>query len=392
MAVELYPHQGKISARIKQSITDHSFAILQAPERCGKTLSVIDAVEQLSDVKRALWITKKAAIDGIKGDLKLYEAVKHYDVVNYEAIHKYEGDYDLIVADEFHYAISSFPKTPAKAQIIKDRWGDVPKILISATPAPESPAQWFHPLWLCSGHPFSRHQSFYKWAKAGYVHIRQNNFRGIVVNDYSNATRKVMDEVLPYIIQLTRDDLPGFDHKPVMVPHYVELNEETKDRMRYLLRHRVLGEFFADTPLKVVNGLYQIECGSLKIGDGYIDQGNREIMDYIKAHWGDTPDVAIMTRWVGQRRIFEAEFKNALILSSHAHAEGVELSHIEHLIIASMDYSTARFQQRNARQASKKRTTPINVHIIMSRGSVSEAVFEAVGQKHKDFTARMFLG
>lgn len=83
MAVELYPHQGKISARIKQSITDHSFAILQAPERCGKTLSVIDAVEQLSDVKRALWITKKAAIDGIKGDLKLYEAVKHYDVVNY---------------------------------------------------------------------------------------------------------------------------------------------------------------------------------------------------------------------------------------------------------------------------------------------------------------------
>jgi ERCC4-type nuclease len=84
-----------------------------------------------------------------------------------------------------------------------------------------------------------------------------------------------------------------------------------------------------------------------------------------------------MTRWIGERKIMQREFKNALILSSHSHAEGVELSHVEHLIISSLDYSTARYQQRNARQASIKRQSPINVHVLMSAGQVSEAVFKA---------------
>jgi hypothetical protein len=135
-----------------------------------------------------------------------------------------------------------------------------------------------------------------------------------------------------------------------------------------------------------------LECGCLTVGEEYVDSGERELVDYIKRHWGDTPDVAVMTRWVGQRRIMEREFSQALILSSHAHAEGVELSHIQHLIVASMDYSTARFQQRNARQASAKRTTPIRVHVLMSKGQVSEAVYRAVAVKHRDFKARMFTG
>ena len=69
----------------------------------------------------------------------------------------------------------------------------------------------------------------------------------------------------------------------------------------------------------------------------------------------------------------------------------MELSHIEHLIISSLDYSTARYQQRNARQASVKRKTPIKVHVLMSAGQVSEAVFKTVALKHQDFKARMFM-
>lgn len=228
MGVTLYDHQTGISSRIQSAIADHGFSVLQAPERCGKTLSVIDAIEHMADVRRVLWITKKAAIDGIRGDLSLYDAAKRYDVTNYEAIHKAEDDYDLLVLDEFHYAISSYPKTPAKAQIIRDRWAAVPKILISATPAPESPSQWFHPLWLCSGHPFSAYKSFYTWARGGYVIKQQRNFNGFAVADYSQCSRRVMGEVLPFVIQITRDQLPGFDHKPVNVPHYVELNERTR--------------------------------------------------------------------------------------------------------------------------------------------------------------------
>ena len=389
--MELYPHQIKISEQIRSLIATKELAILQAPERSGKTLAVIDAIEKMQSVKRILWVTKKAAINGIKSDLKLYGVRKHYDVVNYESLHKVKGDYDLIVIDEFHYAISSYPKTPTKAKIIRDRWLNVSKILISATPAPESGSQWFHPLWLCDSHPFSKYKNFYNWAKSGYVYIKQKHIFGRVINDYSKANSRVIDEVKPYLIQLDREAL-GYDFKPVIVPHNIPLQFETMHRIQELQNSRVSGDYIADTPMKLINALYQYECGAVKIGDEYIDLGNREHVNYIKKHFGDTKDVAIMTRWVGERQIFEREFKNALILSSHAHAEGVELSHVEHLIISSMDYSTARFQQRNARQASKKRKTPINVHVLMSIGCVSEAVYQAVAEKHQDFKARMFLG
>jgi hypothetical protein len=389
--MELYPHQVKVSQQIQEKISTLSLAILQAPERSGKTLATINAIENIDEVKQVLWITKKAAIDGIKGDLQLYAAQKSYTVINYESIHKLEDDFDLIVLDEFHYAISSYPKTPAKAKIIRDKWLHVPKILISATPAPESGSQWFHPLWLCAAHPFSEEKSFYKWARKGYVQIKQRHIFGRVINDYSNARSQILNEVKEYLIQLDRSDL-GFKYEPKIVPHYVPLSNHTQTHLRKFKAARVIDDYFADTPLKLINGLYQLECGAVKIGEEYRDMGNREYVNYIKQVWGDTKEIAIMTRWVGQRILFEQEFKNALILSSHSHAEGVELSHIEHLIIASMDYSTARFQQRNARQASAKRKTPINVNILMTKGWVSEAVFQAVSEKHQDFKARMFLG
>jgi len=388
--MELYPHQIKVSQQIQDKITNLELAVLQAPERSGKTLATIDAIENIPGINNALWITKKAAISGIKSDLQLYDAQKNYTVINYESIHKIDKAFDLIILDEFHYAISAYPKTPAKAKIIRERWFNTPKILISATPAPESASQWFHPLWLCAAHPFSKYKSFYKWAKAGYVTIKQRHIFGRIINDYSNAKSQVLDEVKEYLIQLDRKEL-GFKYEPEIVQHYVPLSEETQSNLNKFKISRVIDDYFADTPLKLINGLYQLECGAVKVGDEYIDMGNREYINYIKQHWGDTKDLAIMTRWVGQRQIFKQAFKNALILSSHSHAEGIELSHIEHLVIASMDYSTARFQQRNARQASAKRQTPIKVHILMARGWVSEAVFNAVAQKHQDFKARMFL-
>ncbi|WP_042203570.1 hypothetical protein [Nitratifractor salsuginis] len=396
MSIELYEHQGRISSALRDRLRSRRLAILHAPERSGKTLAVIDAIEGLNGVRRVLWITKKAAIGGIEGDLEKYGTRKAYTVVNYERLHKVEGDFDLIVIDEFHYAISSYPKSPAKAKIIRERWGELPAVLISATPAPESASQWFHPLWIFAAHPFSAFTNFYQWARV-FVWKRQRQIMGRIINDYSQAkSEKVMDQIRPYLLQITRDEL-GFRYRPKVVPHYVTLSPRTQALIEMLKRDRVLRlpggvVFAADTPIGLVNGCYQLECGCLKVGLDYHDTGEREMAEYIKKRWGDSEDVAIMCRWVGQRRIFEREFKKAMILSSHAHAEGVELSHIEHLIVASLDYSTARFQQRNARQASKQRKSPINVHILLSRGNVSEAVYQAVALKHMDFKARMFTG
>lgn len=394
--MQLLQHQVRGSKEIQHLIKDKMLAIVHAPERSGKTLMTIDAITNLP-FKRVLVITKKKAIDGWLEDIETYnnnfevKEGKEIQIINYESLHKVTIQPELIIIDEFHYSISSFPKTPAKAKLIRDNWLDVPKIYISATPAPENGSQWFHPLWLCSHHPFSKYKNFYEWAYK-FVDIELVSYGHGTVKDYSKAKiDEVMQYIRPYLIQIKREET-GIKFQPSIVPVYIDLEPRTIALIEKLKRDRILGRtFIADTPVKLINGMYQLECGCLKIDDVYHDLGNREHIDYIKSNFGDSEDVAIMTRWIGERKIMQREFKKALILSSHSHAEGVELSHVEHLIISSLDYSTARYQQRNARQASIKRKTPIKVHVLMSKDQVSEAVFKTVALKHQDFKARMFM-
>ena len=83
-------------------------------------------------------------------------------------------------------------------------------------------------------------------------------------------------------------------------------------------------------------------------------------------------------------------FPKAEILSSNAHSEGVDLHHIENLIIYSMDFSTARAFQRRARQANRNRKTHIHVHFFFSKGSMSEAVYNSVLKKRESFTKNSY--
>lgn len=383
--MKLYDHQVTISKEIQTILSEHSVAILSLPERSGKTLTAIDAIVTLS-FKAPLWVTKKVAIIGIEKDLKSYGA-DNFTVTNYESLHKLNSKHDVIILDEFH-TCGAYPKPPQRIKQLR-RFKGAPFLLISATPASESASQWFHPLWI-TPHQFSRYGNFYAWAKE-YVNVNQKRAGVHIVNDYSGAKEDyVMSQIKPYLVQRSRDEL-GFEFQPTLQLHTVSLENDTKQKIQTLKRDKVLDDYLADTPTKLMNAIYQVECGTLKDGDTYRDMGNNEVLEYIKNTWGDSDNMAIMTHWVGQREIFEREFKHALILSSTSHAEGLDLAHIDNLIIASMDYSTARFQQRNARQSAKHRKTPIVVHIITTDGGISRRVYEAVAVKHVNFTARMAL-
>jgi len=282
--MQLLPHQIKGSKEIQNLIKDKGLVIVHAPERSGKTLMTIDAIANLP-FSRVLVITKKKAIDGWKDDLKLYndnfQSINRIEieVINYESLHKVTIKPELIVIDEFHYAISSFPKTPAKAKLIRDNWLDVPKIYISATPAPESGSQWFYPMWLCSHHPFSQFKNFYEWAYK-FVDIEIKDFGFGPTKEYSKAKiDEVMQYIRPYLIQINKEET-GIKFQPSIVPVYIDLDPRTIALIEKLKRDRILGRtFIADTPVKLINGMYQLECGCLKVDDVYHDLGNREHND-----------------------------------------------------------------------------------------------------------------
>jgi len=83
-------------------------------------------------------------------------------------------------------------------------------------------------------------------------------------------------------------------------------------------------------------------------------------------------------------------FKNATILQATSYAEGVDLHHIEHLIIYSQDFSTARHTQRRARQAAKDREWPITVHFLLVKGGISEQVYKTVSINKRNYVDSMF--
>ena len=102
--------------------------------RTWKTLTALRAAE-LFGAKKVLFLTKLRAIKSINDDYASLGPKFEIVVINNESMHKIEdNDFDLIISDE-HHRLSAFPKPNKSAKYIRDRWGHLPFIFLSGTPA-----------------------------------------------------------------------------------------------------------------------------------------------------------------------------------------------------------------------------------------------------------------
>ena len=136
--------------------------------------------------------------------------------------------------------------------------------------------------------------------------------------------------------------------------------------------------------------LHQIEGGTIKTDETSITLPNTEKIDYIKQTWGDTDQVVIFYHYKQEELKLKAHFKNAHILQAVSFAEGVDLSMYETLIIYSMNFSTAQYTQRRARQANYYRDKPIIVHYLLVKDGISEQVYNCVAKNKRNFVDRYF--
>ena len=147
----------------------------------------------------------------------------------------------------------------------------------------------------------------------------------------------------------------------------------------------------ADTPMKLLVGLFQLEGGTLKIDeDNSVDLLATSKINYIKKTWGDTKDLVIFYHFKYEELKLKKHFRNAKILQATSFAEGVDLSMYKTLVIYSMDFSTARYSQRRARQANMKREEEINVHYLLVNGGISEQVYKTVAVNKTNFIDKYF--
>lgn len=385
-------HQYDISKMGYRLLQQYGLVYLAMEERTGKTLTSI-LIAEMSKATTILVITKKKAMPGWEETLSKFNHTKKYTIINYESLHKVLTTFDLIIVDEAHSNVSAYP-------VITKTWKNVykftkgkPLVLLSATPSAQTYSQLFHQLKLSSYSPWNKFKTFYDWFKTyGILDIKYLAGRQIMI--YDKVIPEAFESCKHLFISYTRQEL-GFEHEPNDVLHYVDLLDTTKKMYNTILKDKYYLleslEYVADTPMKVMVGLHQIEGSTLKLSEEIsINLSGCEKAKYILNNFGDVKNLVIFYHYKQEEKFLKLYFKHATILQATSFAEGVDLSMYKTLVIYSMDFSTARYSQRRARQCNMLRGEPIDVHYLLVKGGISEKVYQTVAINKQNFIDKYF--
>jgi len=182
-------YQTRIAEQVSGMLKTKMISYLAMEVRTGKTLTSLLACENYG-AKKVLFLTKKKAVPSIQWDYDQFDFSFKLTIVNDESMHLIESnDFDVIIHDE-HHRFGAFPKPNKIAIDFKKRFGHLPMIFLSGTPAPESHSQWYHQFWVSEHSPFNEYANFYKWANAGFVNIKLKYLGYAQVKDYSEGLKE----------------------------------------------------------------------------------------------------------------------------------------------------------------------------------------------------------
>lgn len=390
-----YPHQKELAQKIVYLLRSYNTAYLAAEERTGKTLSALLAAESMVEVEAVVVITKKIALEGWSKTITAYPISKSVIVTNYHQMSKLvkPTPNTLIIVDEAHAYISGYPKVSAMWRQLKNLCLRQKVLFISATPNSQGTQQLYNQLAVCTYSPWHKYDSFYQWFR-NYGELYKIKLQGRDCNQYDKIDHaKVWNDVKHLFITMTRAEI-GFEHEPEDKLHYIELDTVTKEVYNELLEDKIV-EFYAgtlvcDTISRLRPALHMIEGGVTKINDEYLLLKNREKIDYILKHFGDSPDTVIMYNYIAEGIKLREVFKYCPILHATSYAEGVDLSMYRNLVIYSMNFSTSKYVQRRARQANMQRKEEITVHYLLVKKAISDQVYKTVAINKRNFVDSLF--
>ena len=396
-------YQKEIIKKGTEVLLINNFLYLTMEVRTGKTLTSL-GIARLLNCKNVLFVTKKKAITSIERDYEALNPDYNITVINYESLHKVEGEFDFIVLDEAH-SLGAFPKASNRAKMVKDKIRDVKYVvLLSGTPTPESYSQMYHQVYGIKKNPFKEFKTFYKFANK-YVKVKQNMINGFRVNDYKEGSMSIIDAMKPYTISYSQKEA-GFKVDTVEHVLEVELEPISYKLSAQLKRDKVIEGneelILADTPVKMMSKLHQLYSGTVKF-----ESGNSKVIDYSKAKF-------IRERFKGQKIGIFYKFKeelNALMevfgkenlatelsdfeetdksiaLQIVSGREGISLKQASALVFYNIDFSATSYWQSRDRMTTKDRLKS-DVYWIFAKGGIEKDIYKAVSKK-KDYTVNHF--
>jgi hypothetical protein len=393
----------------QQNIANQGFEILRRKgivylmmsPRTGKTLTALH-IASLCGVKKVLMLTKKKAISSILSDYKLFGYTFDLTVINNESLHTINDKYDLIISDE-HHRVGAFPKPNNTTKEIKKRYSHLPMIFLSGTPSVESGSMWFHQFFISKFNPFKQYVNFYKWANE-YVNIKKKRIGAFEINDYSESIDdKIMKVIEPYLIRYTQEEA-GFTSKVNQNIIYYQQSDKINNLITKLKRDLVIeGKnevILADTSVKLLNKIHQIENGTVKFESGNTMTLSFTKADFIKQRF-EGKKIAIFYYFIEEFNLLKEVFKNytadieefnttdkIYIGQQYSNSLGVNLSKAESLIFYNFGYSGVGFIQAIDRLTTINRKEN-NVYFFFPKGSLTEKIYNTLKNK-QTYSSKIF--
>lgn len=403
---QLRDYQERISKDGAEILHRKKILCLFMEVRVGKTLTALEVCKKYG-AKRVLFITKIKAFRSIEDDYFNFGYIPQFEVtiINRESLHKVETNYfDVVIVDEVH-GYASYPKPSMYHSVIKKRFGNLPMIMLSGTPTPESYSQYYHLFTLSNHSPFKDFKNFYKWANE-YVDITEKYLGYAKVKDYSKARKKDFWHLIRHnIITFTQEEA-GFSTEVKEVILEVEMLPITQKIIDKLQRDLVVKSsdgklILADTGVKLQAKHLQLSSGTVKFEDGssrVIDNSKAVfVKEYFKGkkigiYYKYKEELEMLKQTFGYDLTTDLEeFNNSnknIALQFVSGREGLSLAKADCLVAINIDFSAVTYFQFRDRLTIKDRKEN-HLYWIFSKGGIESKVYKTVLNK-KSYTYDTF--
>lgn len=397
-------YQNKIVEQGCDILKTKKILYLAMEVRTGKTLVSLSIANNLG-FKKVLFLTKKKSISSIQNDYNALKPSFELVIINNESVHTItDTDFDLLISDE-HHRLSAYPKPSTKFKLIKEKYGHLPMILLSGTPATESASQWYHSFTISNvAKVWSDYKNFYRWADK-FVTIQKKYFGSIQCNDYSNANlSEIMKVIQPYVIFFTQKEA-GFETVIDENILYFETSQLQKSMIKQLIKESIItgknDTIIADSGAKKMSKCHQISNGTI-----ILDSGNSIILDRSKAEFIKTKfknnKIAIFYYYKKELELLQKVFAENLTtdldefnttskniaLQQISGSEGISLKNAEFLIYYSFGFSGCKYIQGRDRMTTIDRKDN-TVFFVFEKNSIDEKIYNTIKNK-KTYTEKLF--
>jgi len=311
----------------------------------------------------------------------------------------------ILIIDEVH-GYTSYPKPSKYHKDINSRFGDVPMILLSGTPTPESYSQYYHLFTLSNHSPFSKYSNFYKWAN-DFVDVKLKYLGYAQVKDYSNARKKDFWHHIRYHILTFTQTEAGFTTDVKENVLNVKMKPITYAITDRLIKDLVVvskssgKQIIADTGVKLQQKIHQLFSGTIKYEDGSTQVIDDTKAEFIKEKFKGKK-IAIFYNFVAELEMLKSTFKEMLTtdledfnssnkniaLQIVSGREGISLAKADYLIFLNIQFSAVSYFQAKDRLTTMDRKSN-NIYWIFAENGIEEKIYKTVLTK-KDYTNDTF--